>query len=115
MGLCVAGLGLLLLAALLVAYAGDDSGALDTMLHSLAAGVSSIAVFSRIAGGIYTKAADVGADIVGKVEADLPEDDPRSPAVIADNVGDTAGDVADTAVTHEGANILVSVRANGEV
>ncbi len=93
MGLCVAGLGLIGMGTL---YAGfqSDSVLLPTMLHSFAVGASSIALFARIGGGIYTKAADVGADIVGKVEANIPEDDPRNPGVIADNVGDNVGDIA---------------------
>lgn len=92
MGLCVAGLGLLGLGALYYAFRNDPHK--SAVLHSFAVGASSIALFARIGGGIYTKAADVGADIVGKVEANIPEDDPRNPGVIADNVGDNVGDVA---------------------
>ena len=92
MGLCVAGLGLLGLGVLYIIY--RDSNAIGTILHSFAVGASSIALFARIGGGIYTKAADVGADIAGKVIENIPEDDPRNPGVIADNVGDNVGDVA---------------------
>ena len=92
MGLAVAGLGLLGLGGLFYVFRGD--AALATVLHSFAVGASSIALFARIGGGIYTKAADVGADIAGKVIENIPEDDPRNPGVIADNVGDNVGDVA---------------------
>ncbi len=92
MGLSVAGLGLIGLGALYVIF--KDSPLVGTVLHAFAVGASSIALFARIGGGIYTKAADVGADIAGKVIEGIPEDDPRNPGVIADNVGDNVGDVA---------------------
>nr|BFD59386.1 sodium-translocating pyrophosphatase [Bdellovibrio sp. CKG001]BFD62766.1 sodium-translocating pyrophosphatase [Bdellovibrio sp. HM001]BFD66519.1 sodium-translocating pyrophosphatase [Bdellovibrio sp. HAGR004] len=92
MGLSVAGLGLIGLGGLYVGFQGSKD--LGTILHSFAVGASSIALFARIGGGIYTKAADVGADIAGKVVENIPEDDPRNPGVIADNVGDNVGDVA---------------------
>lgn len=92
MGLSVAGLGLLGLGLIYPLFNGTPE--FGMMIHSFAVGASSIALFARIGGGIYTKAADVGSDIAGKVIANIPEDDPRNPGVIADNVGDNVGDVA---------------------
>jgi K(+)-stimulated pyrophosphate-energized sodium pump len=92
MGLSVAGLGAIGLGTLYICF--KDSASLSPILHSFAVGASSIALFARIGGGIYTKAADVGSDIAGKVIENIPEDDPRNPGVIADNVGDNVGDVA---------------------
>lgn len=94
MGLSVAGLGLLGLAAIYLMFETGDRTIMSTEFHAFAVGASSIALFARIGGGIYTKAADVGADIAGKVIEGIPEDDPRNPGVIADNVGDNVGDVA---------------------
>jgi len=92
MGLCVASLGLLGLGGLYYYFGGDPHTA--HAIHGFGMGGSVVALFSRVGGGIYTKSADVGADLVGKVEAGIPEDDPRNPAVIADNVGDNVGDIA---------------------
>ncbi|MFP4494397.1 MAG: sodium-translocating pyrophosphatase [Halochromatium sp.] len=92
MGLAVASLGLLGLGTLYLLFGGDPETA--HAIHGFGMGASSVALFSRVGGGIFTKSADVGADLVGKVEAGIPEDDPRNPGVIADNVGDNVGDVA---------------------
>jgi K(+)-stimulated pyrophosphate-energized sodium pump len=92
MGLCVASLGLVGLGSLYWYFGGDADTA--HAIHGFGMGASTVALFSRVGGGIFTKSADVGADLVGKIEAGIPEDDPRNPGVIADNVGDNVGDIA---------------------
>lgn len=125
MGFSVVGLGVLGLSVsfliLTVTLDGTDEEIYTESMESLAGfgfGASSVALFSRVGGGIYTKAADVGADLVGKVENDIPEDDPRNPAVIADNVGDNVGDVAgmgsDLFESFVGSIIATATLARGE-
>ena len=92
MGLCVASLGLIGLGGVYFYFGGDPHTA--HAIHGFGMGASTVALFSRVGGGIFTKSADIGADLVGKLEAGIPEDDPRNPGVIADNVGDNVGDIA---------------------
>ena len=123
MGICVSGLGML---GLGLTFCILDLATVTECVTGFGMGASTVALFGRVGGGIYTKAADVGADLVGKVEAGIPEDDPRNPAVIADNVGDNVGDVtgmgSDLFESYCGANIsalalasVVAVNTNGEV
>ena len=96
MGLCVASMGLVGLGGLFFYFSGamNDLDKIAKSLEGFGVGASAVALFSRVGGGIFTKSADVGADLVGKIEAGIPEDDPRNPGVIADNVGDNVGDIA---------------------
>ena len=107
MGLAVGGLGL---AGISLMYYLTETGFLTVEnIAGFGMGASSIALFARVGGGIYTKAADVGADLVGKVEAGIPEDDPRNPGVIADNVGDNVGDVAGMGSDLFGSHVVMLV------
>ncbi|GMI31904.1 hypothetical protein TeGR_g2544, partial [Tetraparma gracilis] len=127
MGFVVSGLGLAGIAVcyIIMALGYDANTPTQAQMQSIASltgfgfGASSIALFARVAGGIFTKAADVGADLVGKVEAGIPEDDPRNPAVIADNVGDNVGDVAgmgaDLFESFVGSIIAAATLANGDI
>jgi K(+)-stimulated pyrophosphate-energized sodium pump len=114
MGLAVASLGLLGLGTLYLFFGGDPET--SHAIHGFGMGASSVALFARVGGGIFTKSADVGSDLVGKLEAGIPEDDPRNPGVIADNVGDNVGDVAgmgsDIFESYCGANIATIAMAS---
>merc|ERR1719473_2220706 len=120
MGFTVVGLGLMGLSLMFwVAYKNKGASQSCQLMAGFGFGASSIALFARVAGGIYTKAADVGADLVGKVEAGIDEDDPHNPAVIADNVGDNVGDVAgmgaDLFESFVGSIIACATLANGDI